>query len=85
MPAIGQFPHPDFHRVSTDYFRAMGIPLMRGRSFTEGDNSRAPGVVLVSDSLARRFWANGEAAGRRIMLGRPAPEKPWFIVAGRGW
>ncbi len=82
VPAIGHFPHPDFHVVSPDYFRAMGIPLMRGRYFTESDTPQAPGVVLLSESLARRFWPDGDAVGKRILHGHPDLKNPWLTVVG---
>jgi len=82
VPAIGHFPHPDFHDVSPDYFRVLGIPLMRGRYFTESDTPQAPGVVMISESLARQFWPNGEAVGKRILHGHPNSKNPWLTVVG---
>ena len=82
LPAIGHFPHPDFHDVSPDYFRAMGISLMRGRYFTESDTPEAPAVVLISESLARQFWPNADAVGKRILRGHPSPKNSWLTVAG---
>ncbi|MGO9271409.1 MAG: ABC transporter permease [Terriglobia bacterium] len=83
VPAVGHFPHPDFHDVSPDYFRAMGIPLMRGRYFTESDTPQTADVVLISESLARRFWPNGDAVGKRILQGHhPSPKNPWLTVVG---
>ena len=74
LPTIGEFSHPDFHTASPDYFRVMGIPLLRGRSFVESDNARASGVVLISESLARRYWPDGDAVGKRVMVGHPSPK-----------
>ena len=82
IPEIDKFPHPDFHVVSPDYFRAMGIPLLRGRDFTEADNPQAPGVVLISQSLARRFWPNGDAVGKTILIGHPALKNPSLTIVG---
>ncbi|HEV2349248.1 MAG TPA: ABC transporter permease [Terriglobia bacterium] len=82
IPEIDKFPHPDFHVVSPDYFKAMGIPLMRGRDFTEADNPQSPGVVLISQSLARRFWPMGDAVGKTILIGHPASKNPSLTIVG---
>ena len=57
------------HRViSPDYFRALNIPLLRGRSFDERDTQHAPPVLLVNETFARRFFAGTEALGQHIMI-----------------
>jgi putative ABC transport system permease protein len=66
-------------RVSPDYFRAMGIPLLEGRAFSELDRSGSPQVVVVSRTMARRFWPGQDAVGKRItMFGPPQ----WMTVVG---
>ena len=65
--------------VSPGYFATMGIPLVRGRSFTDDDRAGQPPVVIVSQSVARKFWPSGDAVGQRI--GYPY-ESPWFTVVG---
>jgi putative ABC transport system permease protein len=82
LPEIDKFPHPDFHVVSPDYFSALGIPLLRGRTFTQADNPQAPGVVLISQSLARRFWPKGDAVGKTILIGHPEPKNPSLTIVG---
>jgi putative ABC transport system permease protein len=52
--------------VSTDYFRAMGIPLMQGRNFTEADRATSPSVAVVDESFARRYCPGGKCLGGRI-------------------
>ena len=54
--------------VSADYFRAMSIPIVKGRAFTEHDNESATPVMVVSQSFARRYFQNGDAIGRRVRL-----------------
>src|SRR5262249_55003068 len=65
--------------VSTDYFRAMGIPLRSGRFFDERDVRGAPDVTIVDDKLAQRFWPNQDALGKRLRRGDSGP---WRTVVG---
>jgi putative ABC transport system permease protein len=68
--------------VSPDYFRVMGIKLLSGRGFTERDTNDAPGVAVISESVARTFWPAGDALGRRITLeDDPKPEE-WLTIVG---
>ncbi len=62
--------------VSPGYFKAMGIPVLRGRSFQDGDS----GVVMVSESLARHHWPGQDAVGKRISLSGSGG--PWLAVVG---
>jgi putative ABC transport system permease protein len=59
--------------VSPDYFRTLGIPLLKGRAFSEKDDGAAPAAAIVSESLARRFFANGDALGRRVRFAERSP------------
>jgi predicted permease len=54
--------------VSTDFFRSLRIPLLRGRTFNDGDTANNPAVVLISQALAERFWPNQDPIGRRLTL-----------------
>jgi putative ABC transport system permease protein len=57
------------HRViSSDYFRALKIPVARGRAFDERDNQHAPPVVIVNETFARRYFAGTEALGQHIII-----------------
>src|SRR5437879_1760053 len=64
-PPPGQDLSPLFwlHVVTPDYFRVMGIPLLSGRTFVDGDVSGEP-IAIVTDEPARRFWPNHTAAGK---------------------
>jgi putative ABC transport system permease protein len=67
--------------VSDDYFRTLGIPLRSGRTFGPQDHANAPETVVISESMARRYWPKGNAVGSRIRTG-PNPNAPWIDVVG---
>ena len=79
-PVFGKDPPASVASVSADYFRAMGIPLKRGRAFTDRDTKEAPGVVLVNEAFARRHFAGEDPIGRRISGG--AAEGNWLTIVG---
>jgi predicted permease len=71
-------PHPQhetemtfalFYLVNPDYHRAMRIPVLQGRSFTDQDNEHAPAVALIDANFARKFFPNENPIGKRINLG----------------
>ena len=70
----------DTRTVSPGYFRAMRIPLIRGETFSPQDAAGAPGVVIINQTMARRFWPDQEAIGKRIKLGRADSNNPWLTV-----
>lgn len=59
-----------YRLINSDYFEAMSIPVMQGRSFTERDADSAPLVLMVSESFARRFFQNEEPIGKRLLIKR---------------
>jgi predicted permease len=61
------------------YFHAMRIPLLRGRDFTAHDDAGAGRVVIVNETMARRYWPGEDAVGRRIRLDSNGP---WYSVVG---
>ncbi|MEK6407641.1 MAG: ABC transporter permease [Acidobacteriota bacterium] len=66
--------------VGPDYFQAMDTPIVEGRGFTEHDDQNAPGVVVVNETMARRFWPNESPIGKRLQLGNAL--SPFREVAG---
>ena len=70
-------PAPDESRtanksiISHDYFRAMGIPLLKGRALSERDATDAPGVVVINQAMARRFFSDEDPLGKRLTSGGP--------------
>jgi predicted permease len=67
--------------VSDDYFRALRIPLEQGRTFDARDRFDVPPTVVISHSMARRYWPAGRALGARIRMG-PNPSSPLMTVVG---
>jgi predicted permease len=70
-----------FASVSDDYFRTLRIPLRHGRTFDASDRAGAPPTVVISESMARRYWPAGEALGSRIRMGAD-PNSPLVTVVG---
>ena len=70
--------------VSGAYFRAMGIPLRRGRYLTAEDTARSPRVGVVNEAFARKFFPGDEALGKRFCYGVPDPgtSPTWVEIVG---
>jgi len=79
-----QNPTLNFESATPGYFRAMRIPLLEGRLFTDRDTADAPPVAIVSASTARTLWPGPSVMGRRFMLthDQAAPERAWRRVVG---
>ena len=68
--------------LSTDYFRAMGIPLLSGRDFELADDGDAPPVAIVNQTIAQRYFPGGDAVGGRLHFGDFGPEAQWITIVG---
>jgi putative ABC transport system permease protein len=68
--------------VTPDYFRAMGIPLIKGRYFTEQDKTDAPAVVLIDEMMAARFFPTQDPLGKRLKLGGAQSTFPFMQIVG---
>ena len=67
------YPRTSFQGVTSDYFRALGVPMLRGRTFNESDALEVPRVAILSEALAKRCFPNENPIGKRIYLGRLNP------------
>lgn len=71
------------HRqVSADYLKTMGIPLLKGRSISDGDDERAMPVAIANETMARQYWPGEEVIGKRFKLGDPEEDIPWITIVG---
>jgi predicted permease len=67
-PAPGQEPSADYDYITPDYFRAMGIPLVEGRQFSESDSSTAPAVAIISQKVASTYWPHSDPIGSHLTI-----------------
>jgi putative ABC transport system permease protein len=78
-PPPGQELQVDIRAASTDYFRAMDIPLLNGRFFAARDTVDSPQVAIIDAKFARRFWPHGDSIGKHVWFD-DARKKPITIV-----
>jgi predicted permease len=83
-PAGEKFINADIRNVWGDYFRAMEIPLIRGRLFNEHDTPDSPRVVIIDEQMAAQLWPNTDPIGKRMRTGGfdATADTPWMTVIG---
>jgi predicted permease len=81
-PPPNQEFHARYHLATPDYFRALGIPLVAGRYFTEADRQDAPAVIIVNREMAERYWGYANVTGKRMTFEDAPKEKDWLTVVG---
>lgn len=80
----GQGQAADYFAITPHFFATMRIPLVRGRDLSEQDTAAAPPVVIINQTLARRYFANEDPIGKRITLDFVPDEQPRQIIAVAG-
>lgn len=68
--------------ASPGLMEALQIPLVRGRQFTEADTESGPGVVIISETMARRYWPERDPIGERIWFDGVEPREHWLTIIG---
>jgi len=76
----GATPHAALRSVDEDYFKAMGIPLRKGRAFTRTDWQTEARAVVVDASFERVYFPDGDVVGKRIFLGSSGVDDPYTII-----
>jgi putative ABC transport system permease protein len=65
-----------------DYLQTLGVPLLHGRYFTEQDGPKSTHVLIVSESLAKKYWPGQDALGKRLKWGPRESNDPWLTIVG---
>jgi len=82
-PAPSEVPEALERIASPDYFQAMGIPVLKGRAFSDVEGPSTMPVVMVNAALVRRYFPGEDPVGRRLRPGRPdEPGAPWYAIVG---
>jgi putative ABC transport system permease protein len=78
---VSELPEVQFRRAMHNYFRAMNIPIVKGRGFNNDDGPTAPPIVVINQAMARRLFANEDPIGQRVRTG-PNASGPWSTIVG---
>ncbi|HEU0138073.1 MAG TPA: ABC transporter permease [Bryobacteraceae bacterium] len=82
VPTTQRVPEADYSVVTPGYFKAMEIPLRRGRMFTDSDGKSTPPVAVINEAFARRFFPGEDPVGRRLRRGGRDSDRPWITIVG---
>jgi len=82
VPAVTERPRAFYRVISPNYFRTMGIPFHRGNEFTDRDSVEMPGLAIINETAARKYWPGEDPIGRKIKRGRPESKNPWVTIVG---
>jgi putative ABC transport system permease protein len=84
IPSRVDLPRSEFNIAEPNYFRMMQIPLLRGRLFTSADTPDSVPVIIINETMARRWWPHESPIGKRIKQGFPEPDnkQPFREIVG---
>jgi putative ABC transport system permease protein len=72
----------DYQVVSSDYFAVLETPILRGRGFTAADNENSQRVIIINQTMARRYWPSEDPLGKRMAIGDSSKETSWRTIVG---
>lgn len=75
-PAVPEIP------ISGSYFGTLGIPLLRGRTFSDADRSAGTHVMIINQNMAQRYFPGQDAIGKRVQTGEANPKADWYTIVG---
>lgn len=77
------YPDEEIRGITPEYFSVLKVPLLQGRFFNEGDQFEGPGVIIVNNAFAKKWFPNQEAVGKRITFNDPRkPDVKWLTIVG---
>jgi len=80
-PVPGQEPGASYSVACPGYFRTLAVPVLKGREFSHQDTLGSPGVVVINDALANRYWPDEDPLGSRISIGTKG-DPQWLTIVG---
>ncbi len=81
-PGVDNEPNAKYSIACPNYFKTMGIPMLEGREFTKRDTQDAPGVAVISEAMAHRYWGKKDPVGQRFKIGLYQSDSPWLTIVG---
>ncbi len=81
VPLPNESFHARYHAATPDYFRVLGIPLIRGRAFDSHDETGGRGVLIINEATAK-YWRHGDALGGRVTFADHPKERDWLTIVG---
>ncbi len=82
LSTAGEAPTAELGSVTTDLFRTLGTPLVRGRGFIDTDDDKGEKVVMIDETAAEKFFANEDPTGKQIRFPQFGPKQPWRRIVG---
>ncbi|HEV2841296.1 MAG TPA: ABC transporter permease [Chthoniobacterales bacterium] len=77
------YPDEEIRGITPEYFSVLKVPLVQGRFFNDGDQFEGPGVIIVNNTFAKKWFPNQEAVGKRITFNDPRkPDVKWLTIVG---
>jgi predicted permease len=80
VKTISEAPYAKPDQVTTDYFQMFGIPVLRGRAFTDGDRRGAPPVAVINEAMAKKLWPGVDPIDHTLKMFDP--KSPWVTIVG---
>ncbi|MBZ5631496.1 MAG: ABC transporter permease [Acidobacteriia bacterium] len=82
LPGDNQLHRTEYNPVSPEYFSVVGIPIVRGRTFTVAETQGSPNTVIVTEGTARRFWPGEDPIGKTLVMGVGKNQRGTFEIVG---